>query len=417
MSTHEASIDRLFQAELVQAPHDYYKELRESDPVHEVIPGTFLITSAELILEAVTRTDVFSSNSTEFLHIGDRQAPGLLSTVPNDMAEVGTILVTADGEDHQRQRRIISRHLSTAKMEAMEPEFRRLVSDALESERPNPRVDWMSAVAEPLPIIMVARLLGLRDEDAADLKRAGYAQVELTGGFVPEELIPELQFHGMDGLTKVIDAYLEARGGSNAFDESLVGAVARAVGEGELTELQAVGMITLLVSAGGESTTSLTGTAALVLARQPPLQAALRADPSLVARFVEEMLRWDPPFRGHYRFVTRDAELGGRVLPASSRLVLVWPSANRDGGLYEEPDAIRLDRTNPRRHFGFGWGPHLCVGAPLARVEARVAIETLLALTSCFGIDEQAAAPRYHASLMVRRLESLPLAIEWVSSS
>jgi cytochrome P450 len=183
------------------------------------------------------------------------------------------------------------------------------------------------------------------------------------------------------------------------------------VADGELTDLQALTMVVTLISAGGESTTSLTGAAVRILAENPALQSELRADLSLVPRFIEEALRWDPPFRGHYRSVTRDSDLGGTALPAGSHLVLMWPAANRDEATYGQPDEIRLDRANPRRHVGFGWGPHLCVGAPLARIEAKVALETLLTMSSDFRIDEEAPPPRYHSSLMVRRLESLPLVV------
>jgi cytochrome P450 len=142
-----------------------------------------------------------------------------------------------------------------------------------------------------------------------------------------------------------------------------------------------------------------------ILAERVDLQDELRRRPSLVPNFVEEALRYDPPFRGHYRVVTRDTELGGRPLPAGSHLVLVWPAANRDPAAYEDAGEIRLGRPNPRHHVGFGWGIHLCLGAPLA----QVAVETLLARTRRFCIDPDRLPLRYHPSLMVRRLASLPL--------
>jgi cytochrome P450 len=120
----------------------------------------------------------------------------------------------------------------------------------------------------------------------------------------------------------------------------------------------------------------------------------------------------DPPFRGHYRHVLSDTELGGTPIPAGSALVLAWPAANRDPNAFSNPDEIDLDRPNPRQHVGFGWGIHLCVGAPLARVETKVAFEQLLARTKCFSIDPAAAPLRYHPSLMVRRLVELPLVLE-----
>ena len=115
----------------------------------------------------------------------------------------------------------------------------------------------------------------------------------------------------------------------------------------------------------------------------PELYEVLRPIPVLirpegeevVASFVEEALRYDPPFRGHYRVVTRDTMLGDTDLPAGAHLVLMWPAANRDDAAYEQPDEVRLDRANPRYHLGFGWGANACIGAPLARIEARFLIE------------------------------------------
>ena len=116
------------------------------------------------------------------------------------------------------------------------------------------------------------------------------------------------------------------------------------------------------------------------------------ANPSLVPTFVEEACRFDPPFRGHYRVATQDVELDGKSIPAGSHLILMWPAANRDSTAYDDPDEVRLDRPNPRHHVGFGWGIHLCVGAPLARVEAKVAIERLLARTRAFRLDALGAS-------------------------
>jgi cytochrome P450 len=270
----------------------------------------------------------------------------------------------------------------------------------------------MSRVAEPLPMIMVARILGLPDARAPELKRQGYAMVERISGFVPEHRIQPLEDEGINGLAPVLEAYMQAKDGSSVYANGLIGIVAQAVHDGDLNELEAMGTLSVLIAAGGESTTSLTGTAVRILAERPDLQGELRSRPSLVPNFVEEALRYDPPFRGHYRVVTRDSELGGKPLPAGSHLVLVWPAANRDPALYEHADEVQLDRPNPRHHVGFGWGIHLCLGAPLARVEAKVAIETLLVRTRRFGVDPDGLPLRYHPSLMVRRLASLPLVLE-----
>jgi cytochrome P450 family 144 len=192
----------------------------------------------------------------------------------------------------------------------------------------------------------------------------------------------------------------------------MIGVCGQAVEDGELTDEEALAILFLLIAAGGESTTSLTGTGVRILAERPDLQSRLRDEPELIPAFVEEACRIDPPFRGHYRHVLADTVLGGVHVPAGSTVVLAWTAANRDPVAFPNPDDIDLERPNPRRHVGFGWGIHLCVGAPLARVEAKVAFEQLLARTTSFSIEPSSPPLRHHLSLMIRRLVELPLVVE-----
>jgi cytochrome P450 family 144 len=410
-----AIIDPLFQPEVVEDPHGYYAQLRASDPVHELAgTGTFLVTRMDLIHEVVAKPTVYSSVSGQFLHHQvNGGAPGLRSPSPDLDGDAGTnaVLATADPPDHTRQRKVVARRLSTTAMQEMEPEFRDLVDETLDAALPTGRIEWMSQLAEPLPMIMVARILGLPDDAAPRIKEQGYASVEAISGFVSEERLNELGRPMMD-VGPVVDAYIEARGSGKHDMGTLIGVCAQAVDHGELTDEEACAILFLLVAAGGESTTSLTGTGIRILAERPDLQDRLRRDPALVPAFVEEACRIDPPFRGHYRHVVADTELGGVKLPAGSTLVLAWTAANRDADAFPHPEEIDLERPNPRQHVGFGWGIHLCVGAPLARVEAKVAFEQILARTTSFAIDPSSPPLRHHQSLMIRRLTTLPLILE-----
>jgi cytochrome P450 len=408
-------IDPLFDPAVVEDPHQYYAQLRAGDPVHHV-PGTtaYLVTRMDLIHEVVAKPAVFSSVSTVFLHHrAHDDAPGLRGVSPDAAMDTsqGMVLATADPPDHTRQRKVVTRRLSTTVMQGMEPEFRQLVDGVLDGALARGRIELMSELAEPLPMVMVARILGVDDEKASALKEQGYASVEAISGFVTDERLAELGAPMMN-VGPVVDRYLEARGAQQYDPESLIGVCGQAVEDGELTDMEAMATLFLLISAGGESTTSLTGTGARILAQRPDLQGRLRREPHLVPAFVEEACRIDPPFRGHYRTVVAHTELGGVSIPAGSTLVLLWPAANHDRAVFPNPDDIDLDRPNPRQHVGFGWGIHLCVGAPLARVEAKVALEQLLARTKSFTIDPDAAPLRHHRSLMVRRLVELPLVLE-----
>jgi cytochrome P450 len=410
-------IDPLFDPDVVEDPHGYYAQLRTMDPVHE-LPGTstFLVTRMHLIHEVVTKTAVYSSRSGVFLHHQvNGGAPGLrspsLDIDADPDSEVGAVLATADPPDHTRQRKVVARRLSTTVMNDMEPEFRDLVDRTLDAALPTGRIEWMSQLAEPLPMVMVARILGLPDEAAPRIKEQGYASVEAISGFVSEARLRELGRPMMD-VGPVVDAYLAMRASEQYDMDTLIGVCAQAAEAGELTDEEAFAILFLLVSAGGESTTSLTGTGIRILAERPDLQDRLRGEPELIPAFVEEACRIDPPFRGHYRRVVADTELGGVHLPAGSTLVLAWTAANRDAEAFPNPEEIDLDRPNPRQHVGFGWGIHLCVGAPLARIEAKVAFEQLLARTTSFSIDPSSPPLRHHQSLMIRRLTSLPLVLE-----
>jgi len=408
------TIDPLFDPRTVEEPHSYFAQLRETDPVHQV-PGTdaFLVTRMDLIHEVVANTKTYSSSSTEFLHLAEDGTAELVDVLGNagEMDDMGSALATADPPDHTRQRKILTPLFTTAVMASRESEFRALVDDALDRLLPAGRLEWMADVAEPLPMLMVTRLLGVADEHAPTLKAQGYSSVEAIGGFVTEELRPTL-LTAMAEFGPVLDAFLAARASSTPNTSTVIGTCAQAVEAGELSEGEVFAILGTLISAGGESTTSLLGTGARILAEQPVLQQRLRDEPSLIPTFVEEALRIDPPFRGHYRRTTRDTILGGTTIPAGARAVLVWPAANRDPGAFERPEDIDLDRPNARQHVGFGWGIHLCLGAPLARIEARITFERLLTRTSSFTIEETDTRLEHHKSLMIRRLVELPLVIE-----
>jgi cytochrome P450 len=190
--------------------------------------------------------------------------------------------------------------------------------------------------------------------------------------------------------------------------DDLLGAVARGVDAAQLTDVQANIILHTLLSAGGESTTSLVGNSVRILAEQPDLQDHLRQTPDQIPTFVEEALRLESPFRYLMRSVPNRTTLGSLDLPAGATVLLLWGAANRDVAEFERPDEVDLDRHVPRHHVAFGRGIHHCVGAPLARMEARNVLTVLLERTSNITLDAE-PAPRWVNSLMVRRHEQLPI--------
>jgi cytochrome P450 len=163
-----------------------------------------------------------------------------------------------------------------------------------------------------------------------------------------------------------------------------------------------------LLSAGGETTASLLGNAVRLLAEDHDLQDQLRQNPGQIPRFVEEALRLESPFRYQMRSVHKDTALGGVDIPAGTTVLLLFGAANRDAAEYSRPDEVDLQRQVPRLHLAFGRGIHHCVGAPLARLEARIVLSVLLERTASISLDPD-HMPRWVSSLLVRRHEQLPV--------
>jgi cytochrome P450 len=273
-------------------------------------------------------------------------------------------------------------------------------------------IEWMAEVADVLPNVILARVLGLPDETSTILRKAGYGSVERIGGFVTPQRAAELGEAALDAAMLVAGEYERAKQDPRSFGDSMLAILTQAAAAGEISDEESLALMMLLVSAGGESTASLTGNAAYLLAVDHDSQDRLRREPDLIPTFIEEALRIEPSFRGHYRVATRDTSIGSTPIPAGGRVILAWSAANHDPEAFAEPVRVDLDRENPRNHVGFGWGIHLCVGAPLARVEARAAIRVLLRRTSRFSLASDFHGPRYQRSLMIRRLTELPLILE-----
>jgi len=211
-------------------------------------------------------------------------------------------------------------------------------------------------------------------------------------------------------MAEYLGGHLDRAGGDLRRDPDapLMHFLAAGVKDGRISRGAALVIATTLFSAGGESTSALIGNMARCLAERPEVARTLRGSRELIPRFVEEVARLDAPFNFHYRLVRRDCELSGFELRPGDRLMLLWASANRDRSRVDDPDELRLDRKHPKDHITFGRGAHFCVGAPIARLEARVVCEELLDATVSIA-RRPGADPVYANSIMVRRLEHLPL--------
>lgn len=318
------------------------------------------------------------------------------------------VLATADDPTHRTHRKLVLPTLVAKRIRVLEVTVTSLADQSWTVELNHGRIDWATAMADRLPLAIVARLLGLPETDVAQLLSWAYDSTDLLSGVVTADRLGHVVTSAAE-----LAAYLHAQfeqAQQNPRDD-LRGDLAQACAAGELSAEVAVLMLVQLVGAGGESTAGLIASAARLLATQPDLQDRLRSDPDLTGPFLEETLRLESPFRGHHRHVVADSTLGGVHLPAGSHLLLLWGSANRDAAVFIDPDVMVLERANIRTHLAFGKGAHFCVGAALARLEARVAVTMLLERSNHISLAE-ATAPEWLPSLLVRRHRSLVLAID-----
>jgi cytochrome P450 len=394
----------LFDDQFIQDPYPLYDRMLAAGDVHPVGDSGFhAVCSWDAVNEVIARPEDFSSNLTATM------------TYKNGVVEAFTLdsvggpsqaLATADDPAHAEHRKMLVPQLAAKRILALETFVAdtedRLWLDGIRAGT----IEWMAAMANRLPMMIVGRLIGVPDDDVDQLGKWGYAATKLVEGLV-----------GPDELTAAHVAVMELGGyithhlQQAAADphDNLLGDLAIAGATGKLADMTALTMMATLFSAGGESTASLIGSAAHILATRRDIQQQVRDDPDLLVAFLEEVLRYEPPFRGHYRHVLHDTSLAGVDLAAGERLLLLWGAANRDPSHFADANAIRLDRPGGKAHISFGKGAHFCVGAALARMEARIVIGRLLERTTWF---EASNTGRWLPSLLVRRLEKLEIRAE-----
>ncbi|MGA2474246.1 MAG: cytochrome P450 [Acidimicrobiales bacterium] len=392
----------LLDPEVLGDPYPLYRRLREHAPVWE-IAGTevFIVSTFELLVEASARVADFSSNMKCLLYRDDAGLPGRFTF--GDAG--GQVLATADPPLHEIHRRAVFPELVTKRMEALDPEIRDLADGLVTRSLQKGTIEFMSAIGNVVPITMISRLIGFRGSNLDELWRSAVHMTRLVGSTLT---LDELVNYAAGGdevqawIADQVDAAVKEP------SEDLLGAVARSIVDGILTASEAAGILTILLSAGGESTTSLLGNAVRMLAEDPELQDHLRRNLDQVPLFVEEALRLESPFRYMMRTVPADTSLGGVEIRAGATVLLLWAAGNRDEREFEHPDEVDLSRRVPRRHVAFGRGIHHCVGAPLARIEARNVLSVLLDRTSNISLDPD-HPPRWIHSLLVRRHQDLPV--------
>lgn len=349
---------------------DPVRELWRQAPVREITTETgmkgWLVTGMEEVRVALS--DPRFSRA-EARRIGAVVMPSAVFEKPgiNDL----------DGAEHTRLRRLVAGAFSARRIRALRPRVQRITDELITAlAAAGPPADLVAGLCRPLPLTVIFEILGVPQQDRA--RFSGWAdRVMAAGAYSPEESLKAL--HAVvDYMTELVDAKRRAP------DDSLLQDLIAARDEHDrLSEQELVHLGCGLLMAGNESTATMLGKGLLALLDNPDQLAALRADPSLLPSAVEEVLRYAPlaarPYGGQVRATTCDVELGGVTIPAHSVVFAAVPAANLDPGTFPDPVRFDITREGAAEHVTFGYGPHRCLGAQLARMELEVAFGSLLA--------------------------------------
>lgn len=287
------------------------------------------------------------------------------------------ILVSLDGDEHARQRRQVLPAFTRAALDSWRPIIDRLAAETVNDVVANPGCDVVQRLAIPMPVRLIAQLLGVPDTDVDDFRRWSEASVQITDVDLTARGARKLagSMRGSWAMHRYFTRQF-AVGGLKGSD-TILGRLLAENEAGSLPDRELFYFAMLLLLAGNETTTNLLGGMFDTLAAHPEQYDLLRADPDLVPMAVEELLRYLSPAQNVYRTALRDYRVGDTTIPAGARIMLSIGAANRDPRAFDEPDAFRVNR-NPTQHMTFGFGAHLCIGAQLTRMEAQAVLRELV---------------------------------------
>ena len=389
----------LLAPEVLANPYPVFAQLRREAPVCQVEPGgLWAVTRYADIVSVLKNTQLFSSEG-----LARSMEPAWLGYNP-----LARSLLVMDPPRHGRARSLISRAFTPNTVARLEPFLRataeRLVDDLLARREG----DFFQALALPLPAAAIGHLMGL---DASLYSRFKHwtDHLAIVSAISSTDLEQQQQvqrtIQEMEGYMKELLEHRRREPG----DDLVSGLLAARVDGEALSDAELVSFLFLLLAAGLETTVNLLGNGALILADRPELLERLRAEPALLPSFIEEVLRYESPAQSTFRLTMAETELAGVKLPQYSALILLLGSACRDEQYVSEPERFMLGRKE-QANIPFGHGIHFCLGAPLARLEARVALEALLPRIR--SLSRAPEAPRWHPSLQIRGLTKLPVRVE-----
>jgi cytochrome P450 len=394
-----------FAPETAEHPYPFYAALRREAPAYRVPGADYFALSRYDDCRAAALDARISSNLIAAV-FGENVGAGNDTDTPRPV----DVLAIADEPAHARQRKLANKAFSLRRVQALEPAVRSLCSELIGPLRRARGGDFVAAMADELPVQLVCALVGFPRADRAQLQRWA-----MDGSALLAELHDPAELARLGASVMELNRYLAARFAEAQRDpqDDVLGDLVRATRDDVefLTRDEVVAILLQLLAAGSESTNALLGSAVWLLCQRPELQRRLRAEPAAIPAFVEEAARLESPFQGHFRVAREDVEIAGEKIPAGARIKLLWASANRDERQFPEPEALRIERPELKSHMAFGFGIHHCIGAALARLEVRVALETLLAGSRALRLVPGEPV-RHVPSLMMRRIDRLMIELD-----
>ena len=342
-------------------PFAVYQRLRTEAPVyHNPDRDFWALSRFEDVVAAERDTERFISGE------------GIQIT--GDDADSPATLITIDNPRHDQLRKLVARGFSARQIASLEPRVRAAARTMIDAFAPSGEVEFVQAMGAPLPILVISELLGIDEGDRDTFKGWSDALVRLN----PDEPATlDAAQRAVQAIMAYFTAVIERRRGEPGHDlVSLL--LAAEIDDERLTDLDIIGFCFLLIVAGHETTTNLLGNSVIALAQHPEQRTALARDPAMIPQAVEELLRWCGSVHQLGRTTATDVTMHGVTIPKGAKVALVWAAANRDEHEFG-PDAEHFNVTRQApRHLAFGHGIHYCIGAALARLEARVVLEELL---------------------------------------
>ncbi len=390
--------------EAISNPYPMYKALREEAPVSwNDIFEAWIFTRYEDV-DAVLMHPRFSADraraQSRFAEMirQQQQEYGPFSQAPT--------MLTSDPPEHTRLRRLVSKAFTPRAVENLRPRIREIVDELLDNVSGRSEFDLVEEIAYPLPVIVIAEMLGVPPEDRADFKRWSDDVVATLGGpFTPQDVMDRARTSIEELVVYLSEQIAERR--TNPRDDLISGLIAAEDGGQVLSEQEIYSTTILLLIAGNETTTNLIGTAMFSLLQNPDQLKLLRGELSLMPSAIEELLRYNGPVQATGRVAMEDIEIGGVTVKEGQTAFVLLGSANHDPAKFPDPERLDL-RRNPTDHLAFGDGIHFCIGAPLARAEAQIAFEETL---KRYPKIEMAGEPAWGGTFIIRGPKKLSLAV------